>query len=60
MNADWGTLAALVTPARKASVPCHDGHILMALAHRDGLFTELKLGALDSPDLKFGIGFTWR
>ncbi len=35
-------------------------NILMALAHRDGLFTELKLGALDSPDLKFGIGFTWR
>ena len=35
-------------------------NILMALAHRDGLFTELKLGALDSPDLKFGIGFSWR
>ncbi|MFB3068164.1 MAG: hypothetical protein ACE1ZI_02740 [Acidobacteriota bacterium] len=35
-------------------------NILMALAHRDGLFTELKLGALDSPDLKFGIGYTWK
>ncbi len=35
-------------------------NILMALAHRDGLFTELKLGALDSPDLKFGVGFSWR
>ena len=35
-------------------------NIVMALAHRDGLFTELKLGALDSPDLKLGIGFSWR
>ncbi len=35
-------------------------NILMALAHNGGLFTELKLGALDSPDLKFGIGFSWR
>ena len=35
-------------------------NILMALAHRDGFFTELKLGALDSPDLKFGIGYSWR
>jgi hypothetical protein len=35
-------------------------NFLMALAHREGLFTELKLGVLNSPDLKFGIGFTWR
>jgi hypothetical protein len=25
-----------------------------------GLFFELKLGAIDSPDLKFGVGYTWR
>jgi len=25
-----------------------------------GVFFELKLGALDSPDLKFGVGYTWR
>ena len=35
-------------------------NVVMALAHRDGLFTELKLGALDSPDLKLGVGFSWR
>ncbi len=35
-------------------------NFVMALAHREGLFTELKLGALNSPDLKFGIGYTWK
>lgn len=25
-----------------------------------GLFFELKLGAIDSPDVKFGVGYTWR
>lgn len=25
-----------------------------------GLFFEVKLGAIDSPDLKFGVGYTWR
>lgn len=24
-----------------------------------GYFVEIKLGAIDSPDLKFGIGYTW-
>ncbi len=35
-------------------------NLLMALAHRNGFFTEMKLGAMDSPDLKFGLGFSWR
>lgn len=25
-----------------------------------GLFFELKLGAINSPDVKFGVGYTWR
>jgi hypothetical protein len=25
-----------------------------------GLFFEVKLGAIDSPDFKFGVGYTWR
>ena len=25
-----------------------------------GLFFEVKLGAIDSPDVKFGVGYTWR
>jgi len=33
---------------------------LVGLEHRDGLFGELKVGALDSPSLKFTIGYTFR
>jgi len=35
-------------------------NILLGLAHDDGLFTELKVGALRSPELKFGVGYTFR
>jgi len=34
-------------------------NMLLGLAHDDGFFTELKVGALDSPDLKFGVGYSW-
>ncbi len=34
-------------------------NLLVGLAHYDGFFTELKVGALDSPDLKFGVGYSW-
>ncbi len=29
------------------------------IAHRDGFFTEIKIGAIDSPRFKFGIGYNW-
>ncbi|MCH7804341.1 MAG: hypothetical protein IH937_09685 [Acidobacteria bacterium] len=35
-------------------------NLLVGLAHYDGFFTELKVGALDSPDLKFGVGYSWK
>jgi len=35
-------------------------NIMVGLAHRRGLFTELKVGAIDSPSVKFGIGYTFR
>jgi hypothetical protein len=35
-------------------------NFLIGLEHRDGFFAELKVGAGDSPDLKFGVGYTWR
>jgi hypothetical protein len=35
-------------------------NILLGLSHREGLFTELKIGAIQSPEVKFGIGFTFR
>jgi len=30
------------------------------LAHRDGFFTELKIGGLDSPEVKIGVGYSWK
>ncbi len=35
-------------------------NLLVGLAHRQGLFTELKLGLGDSPDVKFAVGYTFR
>lgn len=35
-------------------------NILLGAENSRGLFFEFKIGALDSPDLKFGVGYTWR
>jgi hypothetical protein len=35
-------------------------NFLVGAAHRRGLFTEVKVGALDSPSFKFGVGYTFR
>ncbi len=35
-------------------------NILVGLAHRRGLFTELKVGLGDSPGVKFGVGYQFR
>jgi hypothetical protein len=35
-------------------------NFLFGAKHRDGLFFEMKIGAMDSPDLKFGVGYTFR
>ena len=34
-------------------------NILLGLEHDDGLFIEFKVGALDSPEVKIGIGYTF-
>jgi hypothetical protein len=34
-------------------------NLLMGLAERRGLFAEIKIGAIDSPSFKFGIGYTF-
>ena len=34
-------------------------NLLIGLAQRKGLFTEIKIGAIDSPSFKFGIGYTF-
>ena len=35
-------------------------NLLVGLAHEDGLFAEVKVGAFDSPRLKFGVGYAFR
>lgn len=35
-------------------------NILLGLAHRGGLFTEIKAGMIDSPSFKFGVGYRFR
>ena len=35
-------------------------NFLFGAEHRGGLFFEVKVGAIDSPDVKFGVGWTFR
>jgi hypothetical protein len=35
-------------------------NILVGVQHRQGLFTELKVGMIDSPNLKFAVGYVFR
>lgn len=35
-------------------------NIMVGVEQRRGLFFEFKIGAIDSPDFKFGVGYTWR
>ena len=35
-------------------------NIMVGVEQRQGLFFEFKIGAIDSPDFKFGVGYTWR
>ncbi|MCC7417548.1 MAG: hypothetical protein IT176_10445 [Acidobacteria bacterium] len=34
--------------------------ILVGAEHQRGFFTELKAGLVDSPEIKFGVGYTFR
>ena len=34
-------------------------NLLVGIAHRRGLFAEFKLGLIDSPEIKFGIGYSF-
>lgn len=50
--------------------PNHDEHgnsdvdpgfnILVGVAHHRGFFTEIKIGLIDSPEFKFGVGWAWK
>jgi hypothetical protein len=35
-------------------------NILIGVEHRGGLFTELKVGAIDSPSVKFAVGYVFK
>jgi hypothetical protein len=35
-------------------------NLLFGGEHREGFLTEVKIGLADSPNLKFGVGYTWR
>jgi hypothetical protein len=35
-------------------------NLLVGVVHRGGLFTELKIGTIDSPDVKIGVGYQFR
>jgi hypothetical protein len=35
-------------------------NLLVGVAHRSGLFAELKAGLIDSPEVKFAVGYSWR
>jgi hypothetical protein len=35
-------------------------NVLVGVEHARGLFFEFKVGAIDSPDFKFGVGWTFR
>jgi hypothetical protein len=49
------------SPNRPADTNTGGGfNILVGLEHREGLFGELKVGAIDSPEVKLTVGFTFR
>jgi len=35
-------------------------NVLLGVEHRTGLFGEIKVGAFDSPDFKFTVGYTFK
>ncbi len=35
-------------------------NLIVGAKHRDGMFFEMRIGVMDSPDLKFGVGYTFR
>jgi hypothetical protein len=35
-------------------------NFLLGVAHRRGLFTEIKVGVIDSPGFKFGVGYRFK
>lgn len=52
---------AMIISSHHESTDVQPGfNLLLGIAHRQGLFTEVKIGLIDSPEVKFGVGYTWR
>ena len=61
----WGVYVgagpALVISRSNGNTDAGGGfNILLGIAHRRGLFTEIKVGAMNSPSFKFGVGYAFR
>lgn len=55
------TITALNVIHRSGDTDAEPGlNVVVGIAHEDGLFAEVKAGALDSPRLKFGVGYAFR
>jgi hypothetical protein len=69
-KSDWGIYAGAGPGVNFYSVDTNgrgDGtnteggfNLLVGAENRSGLFFEMKVGAVDSPDLKFGVGWTFK
>ena len=56
-----GAGPALNLTHREGNTSAEPGaNVLVGVAHEDGLFAEIKIGALDSPRVKVGIGYAVR
>jgi hypothetical protein len=47
-------------PGRRNSDLTGGFNALVGIQHREGLFTELKVGAIDSPTVKFTVGYVFK
>lgn len=52
--------ALVITHAHNDTETGGGFNILLGLAHRRGLFTEIKVGMIDSASFKFGVGYRFR
>ena len=60
-NAYAGAGPALIISDRDSNTNSGGGfNMLLGVSHRSGLFTEIKIGVVDSPELKIGVGYSFR
>ena len=64
-NSPWRLYAgggpALNIVRRRGDTDAGGGlNVMVGVDHTDGFFTELKVGVIDSPSVKFGVGYTFR